>query len=236
MSVALVTGASSGIGAAFARALHRSGNTVILVGRDGARLRSVVDESARGSVEVLVADLATESGLAVLRERLGAPQRPVELLVHAAGLTASLPFEVSPLADERAQLQLNVTATLEVLHAAVTAMSDRGGGAVITIGSTASVWSLGSYAATKAWQSNLAQAICDRTSETGVHSLLLTPGFTRTEFHDRAAVDASSVPRWMCSRQTWWPPKAFALSQPGAAHGYPPAAIASLSGSCACCR
>jgi len=197
VSVALVTGASSGIGAAFARALHRSGTTVVLCGRDEERLRRTIDGTGLGSVEVLVADLMTPSGLSALSSRLASGQRPIDLVVHAAGQTASLPFGVGPLQAERTQLQLNVVVTMEVLHAAVTAMSGRGGGAIITVGSTAAVWSLGSYAATKAWQANLAQAIADRAGETGVHSLLLSPGFTRTELHQRAGVDTSRVPRWM---------------------------------------
>ncbi|MGH8962989.1 MAG: SDR family NAD(P)-dependent oxidoreductase [Jatrophihabitantaceae bacterium] len=197
MSAALVTGASSGIGAAFARALHGAGRPLVLVGRDEKRLRRVVRGAPQESVEVLVADLASAAGLQSLRERLDSAYRPIDLVVHAAGRTVSDPFGVGAVEDERAQLHLNVGATMEVLHAALVGMSGRGGGAIITVGSTASVWSLSSYAATKAWQSTLTQAIAERSAETGVRSLLVMPGFTRTELHQRAGVDASAIPPWM---------------------------------------
>ena len=196
MTTALVTGASSGIGAAFARALRDRGARVVLVGRAEARLVDVLGPES-GAVELLAADLSTPAGLARVAGRLAAADRPVDLLVHAAGCTTSRPFGVETLAAEQAQVRLNVSATLDVLHAAVRAMSARGGGAVVTVGSTAALWSLGSYAASKSWQANLTRAIAERAGETGVRALLLVPGFTRTELHVRAGVDASRVPRWM---------------------------------------
>lgn len=193
-----MTGASSGIGAAFARALHRSGDTVVLVGRDEQRLRQVIESApVVDSVELLVADLTSAAGLESVRQRLHSAHRQIDLVVHAAGRTMSRPFGVGSVEDERAQLHLNVGVTMEVLNAALAAMSGRGGGAIITVGSTASVWSLSSYAATKAWQATLSQAIAERFDETGVQSLLVTPGFTRTELHQRAGVDASAIPGWM---------------------------------------
>ncbi len=146
---------------------------------------------------MLVADLATREGTATVVDRLRAPERPVDLLVHAAGLTTARPFGVAPLEEELDQLQVNVVATTHLLHAAVTAMQARGGGAVVLVGSTAAHWSAGSYAATKAWLEVLAGALTARSAETGVHVLVIRPGFTRTRLHERAGVDNSGVPSWM---------------------------------------
>jgi short-subunit dehydrogenase len=130
-------------------------------------------------------------------DRLAAAERPVGLLVHAAGLTTAAPFGVAPLAEELAQLSVNVVATAHLAHAALTAMAARGGGALVLVGSTAAHWSTGSYAASKAWLEVLAAGVSGRTPETGVRALLVRPGFTRTALHDRAGVDNSAVPSWM---------------------------------------
>jgi short-subunit dehydrogenase len=205
MTVAMVTGASSGIGAAFARRLHASGAGVVLVGRDEKRLRRALGAATPDTVEFVGADLTSPEGVAAIRRRLGSERPAIDLVVHAAGRTTSLPFGVETLEAEHAQLQLNVSATIDVLHTAVTAMSARNGGAVIVVGSTASVWSMGSYPASKVWQAYLAQAIAARSASTGVRCLLVIPGFTRTELHTRAGVDASRIPRWM-----WLTPDAVA--------------------------
>lgn len=189
----MVTGASSGIGAAFARRLAAAGWDLVLVGRSAPALQEVTDAPA----EVVTADLATTEGVTAVCQRLKATDQPVGLLVHAAGVTTALPFGVASLADELTQLQVNVVATTHLLHAAVTAMQARGGGALLLVGSTAAHWSQGSYAASKAWLDVLAGSLIDRSAETGVHVLHIRPGFTRTALHDRAGVDNSGVPGWM---------------------------------------
>lgn len=191
---ALVTGASSGIGAAFAERLSSAGTELVLVGR----ARGALEQIARAAAtEVVAADLATPEGTSPVVDRLRSAERPVDLLVHAAGLTTARPFGVARLEDELDQLKVNVVATTRLLHAAVTSMHGRGGGAVILVGSTAAHWSTGSYAATKAWLEVLAGALAARSAETGVHVLVTRPGFTRTRLHDRAGVDSSGVPGWM---------------------------------------
>ena len=190
----MVTGASSGIGSAFAARLSSTGTDLVLVGRDRAALGRT---PAGIRAETVVADLATLDGTAAVVDRLRSPEHPVDLLVHAAGLTTARPFGVAPLEDELDQLQVNVVATTQLLHAAVTSMQARGGGAVVLIGSTAAHWSAGSYAASKAWLEVLAGAVAARADETGVHVLVTRPGFTRTRLHERAGVDNSGVPSWM---------------------------------------
>jgi uncharacterized protein len=192
---ALVTGASSGIGAAIARRLARQGHGLVLVGRNQEALRAAVPEAAQA--EVLRADLASAEGVTAVSRRLGADLRPVALFVHAAGLSTARPFGVAPLADELEQLQVNVVATTHLLHAAITSMEARGGGQIVLVGSTAAHWSTGSYAASKVWLEVLAGSLSDRAATTGVQVLVARPGFTRTALHDRAGVDNSGVPGWM---------------------------------------
>ncbi|TFV59829.1 SDR family NAD(P)-dependent oxidoreductase [Geodermatophilus sp. DF01-2] len=194
-SVAMVTGASSGIGAALARRLATEGRDLVLVGRRADRLRTAVPGAAEP--ELLAVDLAVPDGVAAVADRLAAAERPVDLLIHAAGLTTALPFGVAALDDELAQLQVNVVATTQLLHAAMTAMQARGGGQIVVVGSTAAHWSSGSYAASKAWLEVLAGALADRTPTTDVQVLVVRPGFTRTDLHERAGIDNSGVPGWM---------------------------------------
>lgn len=194
-STAMVTGASSGIGAALTRGLAARGRELVLVGRRADRLADAVPGAA--DPELLAADLAAPEGVATVVARLAAAERPVDLLVHAAGLTTALPFGVAPLADELDQLRVNVVATTQLLHAATTAMQARGGGRLVLIGSTAAHWSSGSYAASKAWLEVLAGSLAAREPETGVGVLVVRPGFTRTDLHARAGVDNSGVPAWM---------------------------------------
>lgn len=191
--MAMVTGASSGIGRAFATRLAATGRELVLVGRSTEALAA----TGLPSAELLGADLATGSGRDAVEERLATAARPVRLLVHAAGITTAAPFGVAPLAEEHAQLAVNVVATAHLAHAALTAMAARGGGAVVLVGSTAAHWSTGSYAASKAWLEVLAAGLTARTPDTGVRILLVRPGFTRTALHDRAGVDNSGVPSWM---------------------------------------
>lgn len=192
---ALVTGASSGIGAALARRLATEGRELVLVGRRADTLRAAVPRAAHP--ELLLADLVSADGVCAVAARLNAAERPVGLLVHAAGLTTAWPFGVAPLAEELAQLQVNVVATTSLVHAAVTAMETRGGGQIVLVGSTAAHWSSGSYAASKAWLEVLAHSLAARSTATGVHVLVVRPGFTRTNLHERAGVDNSGVPGWM---------------------------------------
>jgi uncharacterized protein len=193
--VAMVTGASSGIGAALARRLAGEGHGLVVVGRRAAALADALPGSA--DAEVLLADLAEPAGVEAVAARLTTDERPVDLLVHAAGLTTARPFGVAPVQEELAQLQVNVVATTRLLHAAVTAMQSRGGGQIVLVGSTAAHWSAGSYAASKAWLEVLAASLATRSGATGVHVLVVRPGFTRTDLHERAGVDNSGVPGWM---------------------------------------
>jgi uncharacterized protein len=203
MPTALVTGATAGLGAEFARQLAASGHDLVLVARDTSRL-----EATRGTlstkhgidVEVLPADLVTDEGCAAVAARLGDPARPIDLLVNNAGIGTYQPFGTADLAKEEQQLDLNVRAVLRLSHAAVNAMTARGRGRILNVSSVSAFVPRGgnaTYSATKAWVTMFSEALAIQLDGTGVAVTAVCPGFTHTEFHERAAADMSHVPERM---------------------------------------
>lgn len=193
MPEALITGASSGIGAAFARRLARDGYDLVLVGRDASRL-------AGSDGTTLVADLATEDGIAAVAERAA----DVDLLVNNAGFGNPARFGDAPLEDELRMLKVHCEAVLRLTSAALAGMASRdpGGGArrgVINVASVSAFTGRGSYGASKAWEVYFSMGVAaDLTSrKRPEHVMALCPGFTRTEFHQRAGMDVSGVPKFM---------------------------------------
>lgn len=194
---ALVTGATSGIGRAFAVALAARGHRLTLVARDERRLQRTIDDLPGGPHAMIVADLTTDQGREAVARRIETDEDPVTLLVNAAGIGTSGPFPDIALGAEEAQLKLNVTACLHLSWAAARAMRRRGRGAIINIASTAAIWSVGSYAASKAWVIAATQGLADTLAGDPVRVLCVIPGFTRTEFHLRSRVDNSGVRPWL---------------------------------------
>ncbi|HEY8216783.1 MAG TPA: SDR family oxidoreductase [Acidimicrobiia bacterium] len=193
--VALITGASSGIGAAFARVLAARGHDLVLVARNESRL----DEVGRGltaehstKIEVLGADLESGDGVARVIERLGDAARPIELLVNNAGFGTTGRFHELPLDQEESEIRLNVLALVELTHAALGAMVERGHGGVINVSSLGAYQPTplsATYSATKSFVSSFTNAIHEELRGTGVKAMVLAPGFTHTEFHKRAGVE-----------------------------------------------
>lgn len=197
MPTALVTGASAGLGRAFAERLARDGYDLVVVARDDQRLLDLsadLEHRFGGSVEVLSADLTDRSALQSVADRLGDPDRPVDLLVNNAGNALRRPFVANDLADEEAMLDLHVRATLVLTHAAVRAMAERGHGGVVNVASVAGWWPQGSYSAHKGWVISFSQAVAGQVAGTGVDVMAVLPGFVRTELHQRAGMDMSRVP------------------------------------------
>lgn len=196
MPTAFVTGATAGLGAEFARQLAAAGHDLVLVARDTARLESMRD-SLSADVEVLSADLTTDDGCAAVAARLADTGRPIDVLVNNAGIGTYRNFGVAPLSDEERQLDLNVRAVLRLSHAAVPGMTARQRGRIINISSFSSFVPRGSnatYAAGKAWVTLFSEALSVQLRGTGVTVTAICPGFTRTEFHERAHADMSHVP------------------------------------------
>jgi uncharacterized protein len=201
--VALVTGASSGIGYAFALALADRGHDLVLVARDTARLEALAKElgDAYGaSAEVLSADLSDPAALATVEARVADPARPVDLVVNNAGFGTVGSFAELPIEREQQEIQLNVVALVRLTHAALGAQVERGHGGVINVASIAGYQPTpgnATYGATKAFVSSFSQAVHEELKGTGVKCMVLSPGFTRTEFQVRGGFDSSEVPGFL---------------------------------------
>ncbi|MBM9469448.1 SDR family NAD(P)-dependent oxidoreductase [Nakamurella leprariae] len=201
-SNALVTGATSGIGAAFARNLAARGTALVLVARDEdalAERRAELLAAGAPSVELLSADLATEQGRDTVADRLRDAGAPIDLLVNNAGLTTGQDFPEADLDALHGQLAVNVVAVLDLTHAALPAMLARGSGAIVNVASVAGlVPGRGStYSADKAWVISFTEGLATAVRGRGVRLLALCPGFVRTDFHRRAGIDMSSTPSWL---------------------------------------
>ena len=202
MSLALVTGASSGIGAAFARALAAEGYDLVVVARDSQRLAEHGGElAAKHGVTVtpLPADLTTADGRAVVEQRLADPATPVDLLVNNAGMALNQSFLRSTPEDLDKLLALNIGAVQRLTRAALPGMIERGRGDVVNSSSVAGFMAMGgsTYAASKAWVTNFSESVGLAVRKRGVRVMALCPGFTRTEFQQRAGIDRGGVPRWL---------------------------------------
>lgn len=198
MSVALVTGATAGLGRGFAELLSAQGHDLILVARTAQRLEQVaaeIREQLGVAVEVLPADLGDTEQRARVEQRLAVA--PVDVLVNNAGFGIKHQFVGGNVADEQSLIDVLVTAPMRLCHAAVPGMIERGSGVVVNVSSVAA-WAPGSsYSAAKAWVTTFTEGLVGELAGTGVTATALCPGFVRTEFHDRAHMDLSGVPGWL---------------------------------------
>lgn len=199
-NVALVTGASSGIGERFARVLAERGSDLVLVARREERLQELADELHGAhdvDVEVIAADLTDRGQLADVERRLTDVQPPVDLLINNAGFGTYGRFHELDPDEETAEIDLNITAVTRLCHAAASGMVGRGSGAILNVSSVAAFQPIpynATYAASKAYVLALSEALHEELSGHGVSVMALCPGIVRTEFQDRADVDTSALP------------------------------------------
>lgn len=199
-TTALVTGATAGIGNAFARILAKRGTNLVLVARDTARLEALAEELQKKhhvTAEVITADLSTTDGVDRIAQRLTESSAPVDLLVNNAGASIAGWFGTTDIADEDSHLDLLVRAPMHLMDAAIKSMTGRGHGGIINVASVAAFTPRGTYSAHKAWLVNISQWANIHYADAGITVQALCPGFTRTEFHQRMDADISNVPRWM---------------------------------------
>jgi short-subunit dehydrogenase len=196
---ALVTGASTGIGAIYADRLARRGHDLILVARDVSRLETLAERLRLETgvrADVLPADLADRAQLAMVEERIAA-DGALTLLVNNAGISLEGTLIDTPVATIEQLIAINVTAPTLLAAAAVRAFAGRGSGGIINL---ASVLALapemfdGTYSATKAFVLNLSQGLAKEVASKGVRVQAVLPGATRTEIWARSGKDVDAFP------------------------------------------
>lgn len=200
--LAVVTGASAGIGKVFCERLAARGHDLLLVARDGNRLQALKQELEQRhgvGVEVFPADLTNETDVSLLAETLTRSPN-LALLVNNAGFgTRDALVDASP-ARQEAMLQLHAVAPMRLTQAALPVLIKNKRGAIVNVSSVASfVFSANNvnYCATKAYLRVFSEGLAAELAGSGVRIQALCPGFTRSEFHRRMGVEAGDIPGWM---------------------------------------
>ncbi|BBP58636.1 SDR family oxidoreductase [Pseudomonas sp. St316] len=199
MTTTLITGASSGIGAVYARRFAARGHNLVLVARATDRLNVLADqlrEQHGVAVEVLTADLTDAVQLGKVAERLRT-QPTIDILVNNAGAGLNSSFEQASATDMNKLLQLNVQAPTMLASAAIGEMIKRGSGSIINIASVLALlpeYSPGIYAATKSYVLTFSQSLAAEVNAKGVYIQAVLPAATRTEIYERSGADISKVP------------------------------------------
>ena len=208
--LALITGASSGIGAAFAAALAGRGYDLIVVARRQDRLEELARSLSRPGgiqIEPLAADLTRDQDLSRVEERIASATN-LELLINNAGFGSRGKFFETDLASQDQMHRLHVLATMRLTHAALPGMVARAKGAIINVSSVAGFWQAPgnvSYCATKCWMNSFTEGLALELD--GVRSPVkvqaLCPGYTRSEFHDaaRLRLDHIGASMWMSTEE-----------------------------------
>jgi short-subunit dehydrogenase len=196
---ALITGASSGIGAVYAHRLAKRGYDLILVARNGERLSALAsrltDETGR-TIETLTADLGDRVGLRRVEEVLRT-DRSIALLVNNAGVGGTSPLLSSDVDKMQAMIELNVTALMRLTYAAVPGFVARGGGSIINIASIVAIGPEvlnGVYGASKAFVLAFSQSLKHELADQDIRVQAVLPGATATEFWDIAGTPVEHLP------------------------------------------
>ena len=190
---ALVTGASAGLGAEFARQLAILGVDLVLVARSAERLHELAT-TLPTETEVLVADLLSADGRERVQARLADRTRPIDILVNNAGFGIAAGFDESDLADERRMHEILTWVPLALTHTAIPGMHARGHGWILNVASFAGLIPGGTYSAAKAHLITLSKSLGLRFRADGIRVTALCPGFTHTEFHERMGTGEGGIP------------------------------------------
>ncbi len=195
MNTTLITGASSGIGAAFARKLAALGRNVLLVARSEDKLIALCNELGRLTsirAQYVALDLKQPDAAAQLFEETQKRELEIDMLINNAGFGSMGDFAKLDLIRELEMLQLNITALVDLTHRFVLPMRERKRGTIINVASTAAFQAvpyMATYAATKAFVLSFSEALWDENRAHGVHVMALCPGVTETNFFEAASID-----------------------------------------------
>ncbi|MDN5727186.1 MAG: SDR family NAD(P)-dependent oxidoreductase [Propionibacteriales bacterium] len=198
MPTALITGATSGIGAEFAAQLAASGHDLVLVARDEARLATTAATLATTygiKAEILRADLSDPAQVQAVADRLGRDEKPIDILINNAGFGVHARLLDDDMMDSVGPaIDVMVTAVTVLAGAAARGMKRRGSGRILNVSSVAGFVALGAYSAVKAYVTALTESLAVELRGTGVTTTALCPGWVRTEFHTRAEINTSKLP------------------------------------------
>jgi short-subunit dehydrogenase len=196
--LALVTGASSGIGAVYAEQLAQKGYDLILTARRQERLEGIkADLETRfgAHTEVVTADLGTTDGVNAVLEHVRT--KPLELLVSNAGFAHYAPVVQTPESELEDMILLNIMALVKLTRGALPGMLERKRGAIIQVASGLAFLpgaTRATYSGTKAFVVNFTRALAEEVKDSGVRVQVLVPALIRTEFHERSGTDLSRFP------------------------------------------
>jgi short-subunit dehydrogenase len=195
MNTTLITGASSGIGAAFARKLAARGRNVLLVARSEEKLIALCNELGRSTsvrAQYVTLDLRQPEAAAQLLEETQKRELEIDMLINNAAFGSMGDFAKLDLARELEMIQLNIRALVDLTQRFLLPMRERKRGAIINVASTAgfqAVPYMATYAATKAFVLSFSEALCDENRAHGVHVMALCPGVTETNFFEASGID-----------------------------------------------
>jgi len=195
---ALVAGATVGIGESFTRLLASKGYNIALVARDEVRLHERAGELREKygiQTFVLPADLATKGGVKLVEKYIQSYE--IEVLINNAGFAINKTFTLSNLGDEQDLLNVLVRTPMRLMHVILPGMKERKSGTIINVSSVAGFIAGGTYSAAKSYLTVLSESLNKELKGTGVIVCALCPGFTRTEFHQRARMKLKGLPSFM---------------------------------------
>lgn len=198
MTLALITGSTSGLGLEFAWQLAGSGDDLVLVARNEDRLAAVAAqiEAVSGTrVSILPADISVQADVERVARRLLDPVDPIGLLVNNTGHSVRASFLEGEIEEFLEEVDFDVRATLILAHAAATAMTRKGAGAILNVSSMAGFTATNLSAAAKSWVVIFTEYLAQELEGTGVSATVLIPGFVHTESHHNAAVNMEGAPR-----------------------------------------